>query len=363
MINNKGVKSDPKRKRMLRVESLCDRFLLASDLMNPIDRLDVNGDMQRTPFDALAIMNHMRSQAQGEAAAKMFPDTNGDGDVTPFDALQVIDALHAQGESVGTGSPMIRSLTSSGGDSPTIRFDGSNVTADVTVNSDGMLVVTGMGIAEEVFVGASPNVVTIHIDGYNNTLDVTNIATRDDLKIDVDGNNNVLSITNATIGDDFSYIGSDGIDVLTLNNVHVNDIFKFDGNDGMDVLTFWNSSTGDDFKFYGDDGNDGLAVANSTIGDDAIIRLGDDNDLLAAYQSTVRDVADARGGDYGDVLIASENSVTARRERIDEFEGFADAATTVDAFFAQARAVLEDYFEVPASEIDRIIGATTVSAS
>ena len=59
--------------------------------------LDVSGDGQITPFDALSVMNFMsdtsESPSTGELPRSLPVDTNRDGTVTPFDALLIIDWL------------------------------------------------------------------------------------------------------------------------------------------------------------------------------------------------------------------------------------------------------------------------------
>lgn len=92
------------RRRRLGLERLEPKRLLAGDLTNPLNPLDVNNDTNVTANDALVVLNHMgriRSGGEGEAvaAARPFLDVNGDSRVTAGDALMIINSL-AEGEEV-----------------------------------------------------------------------------------------------------------------------------------------------------------------------------------------------------------------------------------------------------------------------
>jgi len=68
---------------------------------NPANPLDVNGDGQITPLDALLILNAI-SQNQGGGNIEQFPvtgyywDVNGDGEITPLDALLILNYINLQ---------------------------------------------------------------------------------------------------------------------------------------------------------------------------------------------------------------------------------------------------------------------------
>jgi hypothetical protein len=66
---------------------------------NPFDALDVNGDGQVTPLDALIVINRLNAEAAGEApasAAYYYYDVNDDTFCTAQDVLIVINHLNAQ---------------------------------------------------------------------------------------------------------------------------------------------------------------------------------------------------------------------------------------------------------------------------
>lgn len=74
------------RKRRLRVEQLDARVLLAIDLQNVYQPLDVNDDLRVTALDVINVINHIsrltaqdRQQTQSD---DMYVDVTGDGEVT-----------------------------------------------------------------------------------------------------------------------------------------------------------------------------------------------------------------------------------------------------------------------------------------
>ncbi len=96
-------------KRMLRLEALEQRQLMAADIMpfhNSLAAADVNGDFSISPLDALVVINRLNSQGSGSLAgqtrvdAASFVDADNDNSVTPLDALIVINAIN-NGEGVG----------------------------------------------------------------------------------------------------------------------------------------------------------------------------------------------------------------------------------------------------------------------
>jgi hypothetical protein len=96
-------------------------------LHNEADPLDANMDGQRSPVDALVIMNHLnrygagpvnagavlalRAAAEDAHAVHFAADVNRDGFISPIDVLWIINAfeartrLHAEGESVAAPAP------------------------------------------------------------------------------------------------------------------------------------------------------------------------------------------------------------------------------------------------------------------
>lgn len=96
-------------KRMLRLESLEQRQLMAGDLMpfhNSIAAADVNGDFSISPLDALVVINRLNTQGSGSLAGQSptdinsFVDTDNDNNLSPLDALIVVNAIN-NGEGVG----------------------------------------------------------------------------------------------------------------------------------------------------------------------------------------------------------------------------------------------------------------------
>ncbi len=91
-------------KRMLRLETLEQRQLMAADMMpfhNYLYANDVNGDFAITPLDALVIINKLNTTGSGPLSGQESPsdrsalyDVDGDNNLSPLDALTVINALN-----------------------------------------------------------------------------------------------------------------------------------------------------------------------------------------------------------------------------------------------------------------------------
>ncbi|MEL6107142.1 MAG: Ig-like domain-containing protein [Planctomycetota bacterium] len=339
---SRNSKKRVRRLRRLQLESLCRRDLLAGDMTNPVDPLDVNADDQRSPRDVIAIINYLGRQAEAENLPQttIYPDTNADGQVTPSDALRVINGLAAAGEDVPRSSTP--SLVIRGGDSPTVTIPSSNTSGVVTIEGDGTIIVSdvdGNEVTRESF-GAIPNVLTVRLTGHENQLTVNGLTTRDDLHLEDEGVGNVIVLNNALIGDDFRFEGNSHDNWLELNDVAVADIFEYHGGRGDDLLRVEDVSVGDDFKFFGDDQSDALIAINTSIGDDAIVRTGEGNDLLAITGVGVNDVADIQGNRDSDTIIANAMSLSARDERLRGFELVQSDFATGDEFEDQVQSAL-----------------------
>ncbi|MGI9431457.1 MAG: peroxidase family protein, partial [Myxococcota bacterium] len=93
--------------RKPQLESLETRTMLAADLplgQNPVEPLDVNGDGQVAPLDALMVINAL-NDAGRRGGQPGFVDVDGDGDLSPLDAMRVINELNRQprGDRSGPG--------------------------------------------------------------------------------------------------------------------------------------------------------------------------------------------------------------------------------------------------------------------
>ncbi len=118
-------------KRMLRLESLEQRHLMAGDIMpfhNSLVATDVNGDFNISPLDALVIINRINSQGSGSLAGqapgdtRSFVDVDNDNTLSPLDALVVINAIN-NGE--GEVNPLVR-----------VRYKFFSVNADGTAGTE-----------------------------------------------------------------------------------------------------------------------------------------------------------------------------------------------------------------------------------
>ena len=66
---------------------------------NAFNSLDVNGDFQATPIDALIVINYINRHGSGAYPQDFvgYLDVNGDGSITPIDALRVINRINRGG--------------------------------------------------------------------------------------------------------------------------------------------------------------------------------------------------------------------------------------------------------------------------
>ena len=314
------------RTRRLRVETLCQRRLLASDMMNAVNPLDVNNDYRITASDALVVVNYMNKMqlAEGEsasAAGGMFPDTNGDGQVGAGDALRVINRLAAEGEiDLSNGDMSVKA----NGHDVIIKFSGNNVTLNVSTPSPNTLLLEAVEIGSQT-VPIDDDFI-VDVSGNNLRLNIDEAVIPDDLIIEMSGSNNRFTIEDSIVGDDLLFEGGNGNDFVSIGpNTVIDDLLKLRVKKGNDSVSVNGARIGDDFLFYGDDGNDSLSAVNVNVGDDAIIRMGDDIDELFVRNTSVHDVADADGGDsHLDALAIDAATVAARRLRHRRFEIFRD---------------------------------------
>src|SRR5687767_5343666 len=91
-----------RKKRVLLLEGLEDRRLMAVDWRNPADSLDVNSDGVIVPQDALIVINRLNEHGAGLLPATKpqqdnFHDVSGDGVLVPLDALRVVNWLNDHG--------------------------------------------------------------------------------------------------------------------------------------------------------------------------------------------------------------------------------------------------------------------------
>jgi len=85
----------------LRFEQLESRRLLAADMTNSVNALDVNGSGQVTPLDVLLVISEINRNGirvlpstSSAAVVSAMVDVNADGKVSPIDALKIINALN-----------------------------------------------------------------------------------------------------------------------------------------------------------------------------------------------------------------------------------------------------------------------------
>lgn len=92
MSSRRRIRGPARRRRSLQLERLDTRVLLASDLQNVYQPLDVTDDLQVTALDALRVINDLSVIGDSDDS-RGFVDVDGSGDVTSLDALLVINSL------------------------------------------------------------------------------------------------------------------------------------------------------------------------------------------------------------------------------------------------------------------------------
>ncbi|TWU04894.1 Ig-like domain-containing protein [Stieleria varia] len=88
-VRGRGRGRGPIR-RKLRYEALSPRLLLAGDVQNPGNSLDVNNDLYVSALDALDVINRLGRLRE---SASYFYDVNDDGRVSALDALNIVNSL------------------------------------------------------------------------------------------------------------------------------------------------------------------------------------------------------------------------------------------------------------------------------
>lgn len=325
-----------------RFQRLESRRLLAGDLTNPHNPLDVNDDQQVTASDALSVINYlsrMQPLGEGEPAGAtnrhgqtIFPDTSGNGVVAASDALRVINAL-AEGEDDGPSSPSaVFSIYFDTGSSPKVSFSGQHADVRVSSPQSGQL---------RFEVGDVDRTITIkhdlHIEaaGNHNRWYFDGARIPDDLLVKFKGSDNALRLFDTWVDDDFIFHGGPGSDAVIIDGgSRIRDDAVIKTKDGDDLLVTLDSYLGDDLIYHAGDGSDGWCGSQTNIGDDAIARMGDHNDEVSLQDIQVRDVADIKGGHDYDSLAVSQ--LQARRYRPDDFErvgSLGDCQALIDEVF------------------------------
>ena len=332
-----GQRARVKRTRKLSVERLCQRQLLAGDMMNPANPLDVNDNGEVTAGDALVVINHLAEQqnsAEGEeiTSSRMFPDTNGDGKVTGGDALRVLNNL-AEGEELSDGVHL-PGLHLRLGKSVRIRFEGDNASLTVSSPQPGQLTLEAGGGQQTVSIQRDL-IVETHGDG--NRLLLTGAMIPRDLVIRVKGGNNAVRLLNTSIGDDFIYRGGKGEDGVFVDaGTQIRENLDINTRSGNDYVAIRGANVGDDLFLHTEKSWDFVAFDGVNVGDDAIVRLGKHNDYASILNMNVGDVADISGGSDFDKLAADVNTISARRIHQRKFEAqdaFLDIDSLINRFF------------------------------
>jgi len=327
---NRQLAPGSSTRRLQRFERLESRRLLAGDMTNSDNPLDVNDDSEVTAADALAVINYLhRMQRAGESESPgvsnsngetIYPDASGNGSVAASDALMVINAL-AEGEDNG---PSLQdadfSIHFDTGSNPRIQFSGQNTDVLVTSPQSGQLRFEAQGMDRTISIKHD---LRIEASGSNNRWLFDGAIVPDDLFVKFSGSNNAVRLSGAHVGDDLIFRGGSGSDAVILDDgASVREDVVIKAKKGDDLVAMVDAAIGDDFIYHAYDGMDALCGTSSSIGDDAIVRMGDHNDRVSLQDIRVRDVADIEGDRNSDSLAV--DNVTARRYRPDDFESQGD---------------------------------------
>ncbi len=150
-------------RRILRIERLAARQLLAADLQNPLVPEDVNDDGAITAGDALRVINLLNLQDATPDALLTYGDVNGDGKVTAGDALSIINVLSTRSAS--------KSIETS--------IESTSIRGNVELNSGPLVIAKakiGKGSTFDVLVDANGNFaidVSSHADEFKGTPQAT----------------------------------------------------------------------------------------------------------------------------------------------------------------------------------------------
>tara|TARA_R110002049_G_scaffold4601_4_gene31873 strand:- start:109604 stop:110860 length:1257 start_codon:yes stop_codon:yes gene_type:complete len=325
------------------MERLSDRYLLAGDLTNETNPLDVNGDDLVSASDALAVINYLNRStlaSEGEAAPSvMYMDVNGDEKVTSGDALMVVNGLSRQ---VVTPLPA-ETDDSDDGETDTeshngnvaVKVRGKDVFVDFTGTEDTLVIwspqpgllrleygyegVHEVPIGDDLFIdiaGADLSVVLGKVvDVYNDGPiaaeaedyegpggmyyeEIVGAIIPDDLFVDVSGDANLFAMRASYVGDDLIYRGTDGRDYVEIGAGSViNDLASVITKSGDDRVSL---GSGDERATAG---TDGVPLAGARVGGDFIADLGKGNDWMLFDYAEIGDDAKVIAGDGNDQIL------------------------------------------------------------
>ncbi len=339
-----------RRRRRLRLECLQGRLLMAGDLTNEVNPLDVNGDDQVSAGDALLVINHLQrsAHAEGEQASLYYLDVNGDESVTAGDALMVINGIaRAQsdpspplGVDVENGTP--DEVMHSGnvevkryGKDVHLNFTGDDGDFVVTMPEPGILEIDrfrdfepipefdslaeGEQIAEEQFPYRVPlgDDLFIKMYGAGTIVELSGVDVPDDLIVDAKAEDTIFLVYGTRVHDDFIYRGSEGNDVVDIDAIdetdetgsEFGDVVNIRTKGGDDEVYVYHTRVRNDFFADLGSGNDSIEFWRAELGDDGKVLAGSGDDFLLHYQLRVHDDYIVHGQDGDDGLFAEEIEV------------------------------------------------------
>ncbi|MEM9586072.1 MAG: dockerin type I domain-containing protein [Planctomycetota bacterium] len=324
---HRGSTPNPLHRRRLRLERLVDRRLLAGDLTNEINPLDVNADEAVTPRDALAVINHLTraeaisSTAEGESApvpGQLYLDVNADDAVTALDALVVINGLTRLAQE----APPVAAASSHSGDAHVdvqvkgkdvhLKIRGEEETVYLSGLPGGMMQVsygkgqtTNVPLRDDLIIHMDGSELAVQIGGFS-MMGTSNdepyddyltqgINVPDDLIVHAEGHEIAFEMIGSRVGDNLIYHGAEGDDRVQIAESQINSLLKIHTDDGNDIVRL--GHTGQVMR-------DEVPMESGVrVGDDLIINLGDGNDLMSLRRVDVGDDGKIHGGHGNDLLL------------------------------------------------------------
>ncbi len=224
---------------------------------------------------------------------------------------------------------------------------------------DGILLIVGDGLANEVSIATSPLGGAI-VTGTSTTINGGSAAVTIDpgfgnLTVALAGGNDELTVNGFAVGDHFSFFGGEGADRLTTRglqskHVHVeagagDDVLDLqlttrksahiDLGEGSDLLSLNGVRTGRNLKIFAGGGNDTIHAGGTNVGRKLRVESGAGNDeVLITGQSQVRNRTNISLGDGNDFFGVVPTGASTRSG---EFRG----RTRIDAGAGDDRVALD----------------------
>ncbi|MEM7475271.1 MAG: dockerin type I domain-containing protein [Planctomycetota bacterium] len=311
--------------RRLLLETLQPRELLASDLTNPSNHLDVNADEHISAYDALLLISELNSPraifAEGESQRLFFPDTSGDGALSALDALLVIEELNAEAESVPmipdsvTRETLARGHKVDLGYDVRLYFDGDFANFDFTSATPGTFTISASDHTGSNLEGFAPQTIPlkgtlrVQLNGSGNQVSMNGISIPNSLIVEMKGHENSLSTNAVNVGDDFLVFGGNGVEHLNLSNSYVHDLMLLEMHGGDDQIEISDSTLNRELHAYLGGGDDRILTEDTTLGRHGHVHAHAGNDQILHQGFSAAHSYHVHGHDGNDLISAVDTNI------------------------------------------------------